>query len=107
MIEVKRQQAMLIGGLGVLVLGAGSYFLFAGGSDPPKSDDTVVQRPDTKAQDVVPKPPKIERVPRDQRSDPRDKIERGPRKPRVEQENRTRPPRRHKPEKKKTHPKAS
>jgi hypothetical protein len=105
MIEVKRQQAMLIAGIGVLVLGAGSIFLFAGGSDPPKSDDTVVERPDKIVRDVAAKPPTIKRTPRDKKPEPPDRIKRGPRKPREEQDKRKRSPRGPKPERKRTLPK--
>jgi hypothetical protein len=68
--DLVRQQKWLVAGLGVLVLGAGSYFLMAGRSSEPQDAETVAVAPTRVMDEKPPEPEKRIKKPRADRPEP-------------------------------------
>ncbi len=87
-----RKQKMLIAGLSVLVLGAGSYFLFAGGSEPVSQDAVTLAKTQHDDDKEEPTPPKKVRPRHPSRENVEPRKDRAPREPRTAPEKGRRPP---------------
>jgi hypothetical protein len=68
--DTARKQKVVVASLVVLVLGAGSYFLVAGGSKEPTDRQTVVQVPIVRDHTKAPPKPRVNREPRREKPKP-------------------------------------